>query len=252
MQIWNISTQKKEWEIDTDAYPVDVCWSPDGSLIACSNIVFCVCLYSTTSGCLTHSLRATFEIEYIAWSPDGSRVLASMGEGDDDRIKFCTWNATNGASETIVDSVGAGGSLFAKRYGKQYANISRMRLLSPNGERVAAVYASHTFIANGITDVRREYNWGGVFNRSHNVMWSPDSTRICYAGFDYTPRIDVACAWNDRLNYVFDSKTKSVVFVMMCIKHRIETCTEMCLFPVLPMILWISILEITFVQKYDE
>jgi WD40 repeat protein len=78
------STDKNTWQLvreDALITLTDVRWSPDGKYIAGNSGDNSVKVFEASTGDLEHVLPADGEISHVDWSPDGTRIIASVRGG---------------------------------------------------------------------------------------------------------------------------------------------------------------------------
>lgn len=85
-----------------------------------------------------------------------------------------------------------------------------------------------------------------VWNGSkHQFSWLDSNRIITQYSRDITPDsqgviILTVCKWSDKTNSYFSSTTRDLIFLLMCIKYRLESGVNMGL-PKLPIYLWLNI-----------
>jgi len=179
-----------------DPSTANVAWSPDGRLLATGGTAVGhgqpdVLLWDAHTGALVRRLVGhTTDIDYLAFSPDSTRLATVASQGDDRTI---IWDTRTGKKVRTIPGLGLGGFLLGARF-------------SPNGERVVIGEArGDGNVTVRVVDVKTGKQ---AWRRDTRVGWStepafsPDGKRVAVNGSYKTLLFDAS---NGRLVLTLDT-----------------------------------------------
>jgi WD40 repeat protein len=241
LQVWDALSGRQVYTFSERTRIDAAAWSPDGKYLAAGFGDFTASVWEVATGrkLLTyrghlpegaapsfHSLSVTSRhhqaglrpagalprgIDELAWSPDGSRVLSSDGDGivqvwealtgkqllrfgsRSDYYAGVAWSP-NGA-HLLMWRLGRGTEIHDATTGALLGTfpigldtVSGPAAYSPNGRYLATIHNQEVELWELATR-RQVLTYQGHSDRVDVVAWSPDSKRVASAGFDLTVQV---------------------------------------------------------------
>jgi WD40 repeat protein len=179
-QVWDVVSQKSDWDKEHGSAWATVAWSPDGQRIALGDGVGSVLLLRASDGSLERQLQRgggadRFQLfNPVAWSPDGRSVAAPGPQDGTVRI----WDAASGREQRV---------LAVPLY------LIGSLAWSPDGRRLAGHAGDTVWIWDVKTGRKQRATEGGT--NLYAAAWSPDGRTLAVGCGDGSVRlIDVASA----------------------------------------------------------
>jgi Tol biopolymer transport system component len=247
-------------ELSGHSHPVkSVAWSPDGRQIVSGSYDRTVRLWGDTP---TRVLQGhTHWVTIVAWSPDGRQIVSGS---KDNTVRL--WDAASGAPGPVLQGhTREVTSVAWSPDGRQIVSGSwdkTVRLWDAASGAPGPVLQGHT---DGVTSVawcldsRQIVStskdntvrlWNAVVGALQNVL--PTETHVCERDptqvFCLPDRrivvhaidaVKFLCSWSDRNNHVFKPRLRKPIFVLMCVRQRLQRGGNA--IPQLPMELWLEI-----------
>jgi WD40 repeat protein len=270
MIVWNVAHKSKHKEIQSGPDTMlSICWSPNGELLCTKGFHQSIKLWDVESGQLIYTLLNDEECTFIIFSLDNTKVYAGIFQSS-----VSVWWTVTGEKLDLpqcrkwqincMDWSPDGNCMVTG------GDDSTVRLYDINNETDKLILTGHT---NSITF----------------VVWSSDGLKIASSSYDTTLRTWSAatgiqlfctksnlffrhiswmykdscilcihqervvlvptCLWTDRVHHVFSPATKRLVFLLICIKNRIDSRTRSSRSSkfsgiVIPLFIWLHIIQI--------
>ncbi|WP_439625365.1 WD40 repeat domain-containing serine/threonine protein kinase [Gemmata sp.] len=160
--------------------PLRICWSPDGTRIACSGWGWALAVWDPATGkrVVLTEVTTTGRHWGLAWSPSGDRVATGNDGG-----RICLWDPTTGRKLLEMSCNTGVGGLSWSPGGRQIA--------SSRWDGLATIWDTSTG-----AEVRTLRGHSG---QVLSVGWSPDGTRIATGSYDRTVRVWDAATGQETL-----------------------------------------------------
>jgi WD40 repeat protein/class 3 adenylate cyclase len=184
--VLEVATGRRMFEAPTGGRLLDIAWSPDGQELATASVRSRVATWSALDGSLRRSFPGipaklppgaappgpsapTNDVFAIAYSPDGTTLAASAGDG-----RILRWDVRSG--ERIGKPFTAG---------KAAESSAALDLaFSPNGENLAAAFESGFAVVWRLSDGKELYrvDIDDGYRRGSAVEFSPDGRMLATGG----------------------------------------------------------------------
>lgn len=223
--VWSMNDGSLVQQLPGSGLPNSLSVSPDG-LHVVSSCIFdqIVCVWQLADGTLQHRLEHPHWVTCVAVTSDSQHIVSGCNDGI---VRL--FNKNTG---TLV------------REFPSSNNTVHALTLSIIGQKMAVCYSNNLM---RIWDLTRPNNFEPLSlavlspNVSEGAAFNPNCKQVAVV---YGPEIYLwtVCEWHDRDHHLFNRNFKALVFLLMCIKSRLDQHTQdHRVLPRLPMAVWLQV-----------